>query len=330
MSNPNLAIRVLPLEFNDLKDSYDLFVVALGFEGRSRYAAETLSFGAKKRIALVFPDRQVLSFAQNKEVLQRRGFELVQLEDAAVVDCFINLIQLIEVDQSGGMRKIALDVSSLSRTRMAGIFEALCKCIRIEPIEVDFIYAIAEFSPPSSTYIPNAHVGPVSNMFAGWSDEPEQPSSLIIGLGYEQDRAMGAVEHIQPGNVWTFIPGSTIPEYSTALRQANAILLDSLPQECQLHYRVERPFDCFVVLESHVHGQLSSSTPVLIPFGPKIYTILCLLVATLHAPHVAVWRVSPGIREEPSERVASGAISCIRAVFGSKSHTESFQNLAHL
>ena len=61
-------------------------------------------------------------------------------------------------------------------------------------VDISFLYALGKFSPPPSAQSLNAHVGPVLPAFAGWSMEPDTPPVAIIGLGYEEDRALGAVE----------------------------------------------------------------------------------------------------------------------------------------
>jgi hypothetical protein len=67
-------------------------------------------------------------------------------------------------------------------------------------------------------------------------------------------------------------------------------------------------------LESVVYGLLKSFNVIVLPFGPKIFTLCSLLVAGLH-PTVSVWRVSAGGAERPVNRRASGRITCLTVTF---------------
>ena len=120
-----------------------------------------------------------------------------------------------------------------------------------------------------------------------------RPPVLVLGLGYENDKAIGAVEYIEPAAIWAFEPTGHDERYSKAIRQANKTLWDVLPQEKRLLYSVYHPFDCFVSLESLTYGLVRESRPILVPFGPKLFAVCCLLVSFAH-PMVSVWRVSSG------------------------------------
>jgi hypothetical protein len=139
--------------------------------------------------------------------------------------------------------------------------------------------------------------------------------SAVVGLGYEQDKALGAVEHLQPGEVWVFAPHSAVEEYSVALKKANQVLLDTVPSSHRLVYEVGQPFDCFVTLESLVDRLAEEANVILLPFGPKLFALCSLLVAWLHSD-VAVWRVSAGKGEMPQDRRASGYVYGLRVEFG--------------
>jgi hypothetical protein len=56
---------------------------------------------------------------------------------------------------------------------------------------------------------------------------------------------------------------------------------------------------------------------ILIPFGPKLFALMSLLVATLH-DDVGVWRVSSGTLEAPVSRKPSGHIISVSVVFTKK------------
>jgi hypothetical protein len=73
---------------------------------------------------------------------------------------------------------------------------------------------------------------------------------------------------LQPGEVWVLEPASVILEYTPALAKANQILLDGVSMAHRLVYRVDQPFDCFVVLEALVNRLGRELNVIVLPFGP--------------------------------------------------------------
>jgi hypothetical protein len=145
-------------------------------------------------------------------------------------------------------------------------------------------------------------VGPIAPEFSGWWSEPDLPTAAIVGVGYEQDKALGAIEHVQPSEVWLFFPRSPVAEYTSALEYANRSLIEKVKRERgkMLHYDVDAPYALFADLESLVAGLSSRANCILLPFGPKLFALSSLLVACVHR-EAAVWRVSGA--EQPTDRI---------------------------
>ncbi len=299
---------------------YDLFVAAVGFETRSRGVAELLRPVARRRVACAFPDRKVLSHEANRDWYLANGFIVEERSDEKFREWFdARLEELKDGDPILSAYRVAIDISSLSKLRLAAMVDSLRRWNGGNSLIVDFMYSVAEFSAPLDAEVSNAHVGPVLKSFAGWSLEPNQPTIAIVGIGYEENKALGAVEHLQVSQVWIFAPISEIPEYEPRLELANSILLELyVSRENRIDYRVEQPFDCFVALESLTERCLRSSRVVLLPFGPKIFALCALLVACLHS-NAAVWRVSAGEAEPAIDRIPSKFFCGLTAEFRARS-----------
>jgi hypothetical protein len=197
---------------------------------------------------------------------------------------------------------------------MASIVQCIGRFAGPGSLSVDFVYSIAAYQDPPRPASRNADAGPVSPAFAGWWTQPERSLSAIVGLGYEQDKALGAVEHLQISEIWVLRPMSVIGEYDEALLKANSKLLEFVPQFRRLPYRVDQPYDTFHRLESLVNALIRESNPVLLPFGPKIFSLCALLCSCLHR-EVPVWRISAGRFGTPRDVIAHGAIYGIRVQF---------------
>lgn len=310
----NRPFTVHPYE-HYLEHRYDLMIAAVGFEARAIHIAQNVKMSVDRRIALGFINRQVLNFADNKEWFTQNEFKYFEQADSEFRNTFIELLQNI-IKHDGDSISLVIDISCFNRYRLATMVDVIRSTALLPAnIIVDFLYVIGEFSPPPTHFPPNTQVGPVSGEFAGWTVDPSLPPAAVIGLGYEQGKALGAVDHLQISRVLAFIPVSAIPEYVSAVKEANTSLLATLGDTNVFNYQVHDPASCFYMLESVVNGLSAEFNPILLPFGPKIFTVCALLAASQHR-NAAVWRVSGGESEEPSDRRASEHIVGLTVKFG--------------
>lgn len=298
----SLSVRPLPDDW--AKEEYCLFIAVIGYEKRARFIAETMAPASKQRGACGFETQQVLEYQANTDWMASHGFDVSHTAEIEFDDWLGT--QLAKVEVLEGLGRILVDISSMTRFRVASVILAIEKHFSFDAI-VTFVYSLAKFSTPQEATFPNSHVGPVRPEFAGWWQEPDLAVAAVVGLGYEEDKALGAVEHLQAGEVWAFIPESPIAEYTQELQSANRTLLETVESKHQLPYHVQDPFECFARLESLVFGLSQSSNVVLLPFGPKIFSLCSLLVGRLHQ-RVPVWRVSAEGQEPAVNREASGAV----------------------
>jgi len=321
--------RVRAITVNSTAEqNYDLLLGTIGYEHRARYIAEHLRIKATQRIAIGFQLDRIFNYEENSNWYRSAEFEIHHLDDASFGRLLKDrLTEIARQPKSNDAVRLCIDISSMTRIRMAMIMQLLVDARLGIPLEADFLYAMASFSPPPTSSVPNRHVGPVLPSFSGWWTAPERPLAAAVGLGYEENKALGAVEHIQASSIWTFQPISPIQAYSPALDQANRTLLNLVPPENKFNYRVDRPFDAFVELESFTFGITRNHNLVLLPFGPKVFALCALMVGLLH-PEVAVWRVSGA--EEPSDRRASGDVCGLGLSISSSSELFDSQDLVSL
>jgi|GEM_PF-732860 len=315
LSSTDIRCSIGPSSLTDLQeDHFDLFVASIGFERRSRFLAQNHPIDAARKIAYAFTDRNCLSFKENVEFFKANGFT----SEAVSISDFAKRFQEEVSSLTNGAEeqlRICVDVSSMSRMRMANVVEVACRLGRQQRVVIDFAYCVASFSPPPNAAAFIETAGPVTPFFAGWTTMPDAPTCAFLGVGYEPDRAIGTIEYLEPGPVWAFVPEGPDPRFLEAVTKVNETLWDDIPAECVSRYCLSEPFNTFVHLESMLFSATQSYRPILVPFGPKLFTIQCLLAAVVHYPNVAVWRVSGGESAEPSDRDASGEIYVIRASF---------------
>ena len=311
----NRIERIRNVERDELATQHFHAVFAsVGFEQRARHVADVIRPNADRFFACGFLDRQVLAYAENRRCFEANGYSIAEVRETAFSKwCRDSLLQLPV--NSEKRLNLCVDISSMSRYRIASVLAAIGDLNAWETVNVSFLYANAGYSPPTRELGQVENAGPVLRRFAGWSNEPDRPITAIFGLGYEYDKAIGALDYIEPAEVWAFQLKSTDPRYDDETEKANRFLWPVLPEERRITYRIERPLDCLTDLESLTSGLLRATRPVLVPFGPKIFTLHCLLVACIHFPRVAVWRVTTGVNAPPADRVPDGLVTGIEVQF---------------
>jgi len=192
--------------------------------------------------------------------------------------------------------EIHVDVSCLSRTAIGRLFAEIKNVSAKKAVDLSIYYSLACFSPPPEDWAgQNRAVEPLNYTFSGWTSAPDLPVNVIVGLGYEKGKALGAVEYLEPHERWVLIPNSPETKYLDKVTQHNSELVKG-DYVKRLMYEVLRPADTFFSLHSLLSGLSATSRPVLFPFGPKIFFATSLVVA-MAMENVSVWHV-PGEHDD--------------------------------
>lgn len=185
---------------------------------------------------------------------------------------------------------ILIDLSCLARQHIGDLFAAIKDLANEGPVELQIAYSLARFvKPPTHWSTAIRRIAPVNSEFAGWTATPDNPIELVIALGYEKGKAIGAAEYLEPSDAWLFVPTSPEEKYLREVQAQNKELLVERETK-QLEYEVLSPVDAYHTLLSLVRGMRNVSRPILLPFGPKIFFGLSLLVAMV-IDEAAVWFV---------------------------------------
>lgn len=186
---------------------------------------------------------------------------------------------------------IAIDISLLSRKLIANLFATIFHLASKTDVELNVFYGLAEYSPPdASDLVSNNYVRPIDPLFSGWA-KPGLPVLTIVGLGYEENKALGAVEYLESAESVVFIPESIEKQYEGDVLSKNEILLKRVPESNKIRYPVDDPAKLIFKLDSLISGYKAANKVVLFPFGPRIF-FACSLIATIASPEASVWSVS--------------------------------------
>lgn len=233
-------------------------------------------------------------------------------------DVFATQFSLWRASHTDDYLHIFVDISAMPRPLMAQVFEALFKAAEQAPLAITVGYVIAAFTPPPTSLPANEDIRPISEAFTGWPSEPSATTTLIVGLGYEQEKAEGACEYFDPHGTWVFVPTSPISEYDEAVAQNNENLIHRARRKNnEQTYSVTNPSQTFGQLASLVSNLVAKENPVLLPFGPKIFFALSLVVAAIYS-ELGVWYVTGDAMAEVGDHKASNHSVGFRIEIGPK------------
>jgi hypothetical protein len=302
--------RIKPYPASKLKalesEGYDAALATIGYEERGRQIPEALGVAG---LAVPFADHHEHDFKKNLEFFRDAKWEISECNGQSFYELVSAWFSGLLKD-SEQLVRIAVDVSSMRRHRIADIVEAVFALPVEANIDVDFLYAPARYAEPNPNREPQViSVAPVTDAFAGWWDDLDKPLLAIVGLGYEFERAASALDVLEPDNTQIYVPKGSDGRYAKAVGKANAGL-GELPgvMPSRVEYSVADPFSCFKSLEVTVSRMAASDRIALIPLGPKIFALAATVVAALHAADVQVVRVSAGINEPAEPRKADGNV----------------------
>ena len=298
---------------------YDLVIVCCGYESRSRSMVERKKCLSSQRVAVGYGELEEIAFAENVEFFVSSGFVFSAVSDDMFPLYIRGLLAQLEQKENPS---ILLDISCFTRIRLAQIVEALSE---LDFYLLDVFYSLAEFSAPPSSEPPNEHLCPVTSYFSGWTGDADRAVGLVCGLGYEQLKALGIMEYIDPFETWLFFPHSSISSYDVAVEQANTLLLREVAPSNIVHYPVLEGVVLMRKLLALVGAVRQDFRCILMPLGPKIFAFGGLLVGSVFRD-VSVWRASSGRFARAKDRKASADFAEFRVVWNATSDSH---HLAH-
>lgn len=285
-----------------ISDEYDLVLVASGYESRARYIAEKSALIAQgssrgtTRVAIGFLEhKEAHARKTNDAAFHALGYSILELSgssnDAGRI--FIDSLRQLNREKL----KVLIDVTSMTRAWYGSIIKCLAQERNLVDIEVHFAYTPSQYTPPSPSYPPNRIVAPIPG-FIG-NTLPDKPTALIVGVGYDRDRAIGLKDYLDPQLTFAFYANpSTDLRFAEQVKQVNRDFFNELPENHQYTYPIQDPVATFKLIESVANGLRHDWRVVLCSLGPKTFSLCCFLLATLYRD-LSIWRVSADQHQHP-------------------------------
>ncbi|MEQ5835866.1 hypothetical protein [Marinobacter sp. NFXS9] len=288
----------------DLISEYDFAIFGLGYESRSINIFQKKEFTVTETIYAVGYDyfTEEFSYQSNKTFFKNNDCKIEEVSDEDFKKTIENIVS--EFSDANTPVKVIIDITVMSRHRIA---RAIWTCLTLLPkgSVISIKYTISNFVPPPTITPPVSEIGAIINELEGSPGSIGFPPKLLISLGYEQGKALGAANYIDPGEIIAFVPKSKIGEFGSFVFDKNADLLKSVSPENIFDYNVHFPYSTYINLKSICLTLIKDSRPILLPLGPKIISAISVFLGYELYPNLPVWRVSSKENEQPVDRTAS-------------------------
>ncbi len=293
---------------------YNLALFASGFEGRSRFVAESARPNAIcSRVILFAEDTHTLSRPSNDAFFSRSfGLEALIVSASGERDAILTALRsLVSTADPKEVLRIFVDYSAMTRTWYGAVLSYFRHLARERPVEIDFVYAHGkyqgDFGPMAVTEIV-AQPG-----FAGLSSGMRETVALF-GLGLDKYASLAVFDRIEPDISHYFIarPSDRDGLTEEKVRLENAELIAQM-SDASLLLPLEDVGETFRLLCERVNALDRRKQIVIVPMGPKPHVLASLLV-TLRVPRVACLHVR-GVRKPPVQVLEKGSASACRVCF---------------
>lgn len=293
-------MRISKSDIND----FDILVLGLGYESRSIFSLKENNWACQSFAYGYDVHTEVLLYPDNKVFFENRGVNVIEGDDEAV---FLHMDSW--VGKLTSPVDILLDISVFSRFRLANFILKLLVGMP-SGSSLTVTYSVSEFISPPVDISPIKKITSISDLLSGALGDLGKPLSLIFGLGYEKDKAIGVAHYFdcESDLIYALVPLNLETRFESAVFHNNESLLKVIPSRNLFKYSVNDPISTYHDLKNLVLSLLEISRPLLIPLGPKILSAIGVIVGYELLPDLPVWRVSSNYSEPPVDRPACGDV----------------------
>ncbi|WP_157209177.1 hypothetical protein [Mariniflexile maritimum] len=157
-------------------------------------------------------------------------------------------------------------------------------------ITVYFIYTPSKFTKPLEPK-PNTEIAPLPGKYIVPTDKPK---ALIVCLGYEQRKAEGIIEHLDPKEYYIIYSKPALDyKFVKKIEENNSTLLDRTDKKKIITFQLDDMLSLERELTSLYYLLREEYSIIIAPLGPKPFTFISMLM-TIKFRDIDIWRVGSG------------------------------------
>ena len=307
-----LTSRQVPFD-RVYRNDIDLVIAVSGYEKRSPYLMERIKLGGETRIVLAFAEKmKELNRPENDRIFRKLGFSTLVASGNQPLDVG-RLIGSIP-PKMGKVLRILVDYSCMTKPWYASFIEYFSfNNLPFRKVHILFSYTQSEYVEPKKPK-PLRFAEPMG--YGSHGIMAGKPIALVIGLGYEKDRAEFLRRAVNPEETFCFYADPVADDrFVRKVYLNNFRLIDSLHKSRVFPYPMEDLQATDRILTDLCLSLRLKYRIILAPLGPKPFALLSMLMGVRY-PDVEIWRVGAGIMENVYDRIPKGEPLVYSVEFG--------------
>lgn len=276
---------------------FHFFIGASGFEKRCPFLVANFEVKARRFIVLAFREKATdLQRKVNDDFFKERNYEILQFSGEENVSLNKIINPETSVDPSAKEINIIVDYSCMTKKWYASIISELVANEDDKNVyHLFFSYTPAVFRPPAKARSFRLRESLLGNRTA--NKENGKPVALIIGLGTDKKKAEYIAKNIKHQELVLMYTDPAInKEYVKNLLQNNQDLINSVDIRNFISFPIQNLEKTNRILVNLVLELRLKYKVIIAPMGPKVFTLVSLLIASRY-PDVEVKRFSSGGNE---------------------------------
>ena len=291
----------------------DLVIGVTGYEKRSPYLMERIKLSNELKFVLAFEERKdELNRPQNDRIFEQLGFQFVPVSGNEG----LNVGELLEHLPRAKKDElwILVDYSCMTKPWYASFIEFFSHSnLPYSKVHILFSYTRSAYVEPKKPK-PLRVAEPIGR--SGHGMMTGKPIALVIGLGYEKDRAEILRKAVGPEETYClYADPSSDQRFVEKVYINNFKLIDSLHKSHVLCYPIEDMQKTNNILTDLCLDLRLRYRIILAPLGPKPFALLSMLVGARY-PDIEIWRVGAGKLESVYDRNPLGEPLVYHVEFG--------------
>ncbi|PXY40857.1 hypothetical protein DMB65_09760 [Flavobacterium cheongpyeongense] len=297
---------------------FDISYFACGYEKRSIFFKSKHDVKSEVSHVLEFENEARLKTNENKLFYEKdSSCNFILSEGESGVEIINTLNAFFEKSKEGDIN-ILIDYSSMTSiwfSSFLNYFNCYLEDSKIRRVNLYYAYSHSIYTAPLKGENLTLSVDPLEG-FSNISI-PDKPTALIIGLGYEKDKATGLAQYLDAESYVFISDSSYAEEFSQTVKVENSVLLTEVKKENIFEYPILNLKITAKLLHTLVVDLVQSHRIVLAPCGPKIFSLLCL-IESIKVENTDVWRISSSKASKTAiDKEPDGKISIYRVTFES-------------
>ena len=295
---------VRQVEFEGMRQiEFDFVICSSGFESRATYAYQKLketNVKSLNKYCFSFQERKELSKLNNDKYFNEQRFQFIDIKSNDIL-YFTEIFHKLFENYNKNSITIFLDYSCMTSILYGAIMKYFKECNTKINVDIYFSYTHAKFTKAvKSNPLYFNHPIPLFDPI----QTTDKRVALLIGLGYEEDKALGLYEYFQNDSedMYLFITNNN--QFYGEVIKSNTHILSITNEQNVINYDLENIPPLINTLDSLVNYLINTNYRVVIaPIGPKVFNLIALIINLYHSD-VTTYRLSDGNKGIPIEKVA--------------------------